>query len=83
MLTERCGILLRWLRRRGTGHLRITDTRIYSYDGEYQDSYMLGDEITLTDDTEIANVKINSDKASVMYRLTDIYQQNYWTPELP
>ena len=44
---------------------------------------MLGDKITLTDDTEIANVKINSDKASVMYRLTDIYQQNYWTPELP
>lgn len=55
----------------------------YSYDGEYQDSYMLGDEITLTDDTEIANVDIGRNKVKVMYRLTDIYQQNYWTPKLP
>lgn len=55
----------------------------YTYDGEYEDSYLLGDKITLTDDTEIANVKIDSGKASVMYRLTDIYQQNYWTPKLP
>lgn len=67
----------------GTGDVVQFICDYYSYDGEYQDSYMLGDEITLTDDTEIANVKINSDKASVMYRLTDIYQQNYWTPELP
>lgn len=54
----------------------------YTYDGEYEDTYELGDKIKLTEDTEIANVDIGKNKAKVMYRLTDIYQQNYWTPEL-
>lgn len=55
----------------------------YSYDGEYRDTYELGDKITLSDDTEIANVDIGRNKTKVMYRLTDIYQQNYWTPYIP
>ena len=55
----------------------------YTYDGKYQDTYELGDKITLTDDVEIANVDVGKNNVKVMYRLTDIYQQNYWTPEIP
>jgi hypothetical protein len=55
----------------------------YSYDGEYQDSYMLGEQITLKDSVEIGYRDFGDNKSSVMFRLTDIYQQNYWTPEQP
>ena len=55
----------------------------YTYDGQYKDTYELGDKITLTDDVEIANVDVKNNNVKVMYRLTDIYQQNYWTPEIP
>ena len=37
----------------------------------------------LTGDDEIANVDVGKNRVKVMYRFTDIYQQNYWTPELP
>ena len=55
----------------------------YTYDGEYKDTFYLGDPMILTGDDEIANVDVGKNKLKVMYRLTDIYQQNYWTPELP
>ena len=55
----------------------------YSYDGEYQDSYMLGEQITLKDNVEIGYRDYGDNKSSIMFRLTDIYQQNYWTPEQP
>lgn len=55
----------------------------YSYDGEYQDSYMLGEQITYKDDTEIGYRDYGDSKDRITYRLTDIYQQHYWTPVLP
>ena len=55
----------------------------YSYDGEYQDSYMLGEQITLKDNVEIGYRDYGDNADRVMYRLTDIYQQHYWTPVLP
>ncbi len=55
----------------------------YSYDGEYQDSYMLGEQITLSDDVEIGYRDYGDNDARIMYRLTDIYQQHYWTPVMP
>lgn len=55
----------------------------YSYDGEYLDSYKLGEQITLTDDVEIGYRDYGNNKDRIMYRLTDIYQQHYWTPVLP
>ena len=54
----------------------------YSYDGTYQDSYYLGEPMVLKDDIVIGNVDIGG-KAKVTYKLTDIYQQSYWTPEVP
>ncbi len=55
----------------------------YTYDGEYSDTYYLGEKMILTGNDEIANISIGDKDTKVMYRLTDIYQQNYWTPEVP
>ena len=54
----------------------------YDYDGNYHDSYKLGDPITLGNTYEIANTPISSDmnRCRVTYRFTDLYQQEYWTP---
>ncbi len=51
----------------------------YSYDGEYQDSYYLGEQMKVTDKMEISNVELEKDKFLPMYRFRDIYQQVYWT----
>ena len=56
----------------------------YSYDGVYQDSYHLVEEPWLYHaDAQISNVYINASAANAVYRFTDIYGQNYWTPAIP
>jgi len=55
----------------------------YSYDGSYEDSYMLGDPMTVDGTLTISNVYLTDYTLSACYRFTDIYQQSYWTPELP
>lgn len=52
----------------------------YSYDGTYQDSYYLGEKMTVTEEMTISNVEIGEGAIRVMYRFTDIYNQSYWTP---
>ena len=52
----------------------------FDYDGVYRDTYKLGKPITLGETVEIANTPIDRSKCQVTFRLTDIYQQNYWTP---
>ncbi|MBP3569261.1 MAG: peptidase C11 [Lachnospiraceae bacterium] len=52
----------------------------YSYEGEYQDSYFLGDQMVVTENMEISNVDVGEGKVKVTYRFTDIYNQQYWTP---
>lgn len=54
----------------------------YSYDGEYLDSYKLDAKIVISDNTQISNVKIE-EATKATYRLTDIYNQYYWTPVAP
>ena len=44
------------------------------------ESYKLGDPIVLGDETEITNTAVNTEKCRLTYCLTDIYQQQYWTP---
>ncbi|MBQ8123727.1 MAG: peptidase C11, partial [Ruminococcus sp.] len=51
----------------------------YTYDGEYQDSYILGDEITLGDKVTISNTVVGDGEVRLMYCFTDIYNQEYWT----
>jgi len=52
----------------------------YSYEGEYQDSYFLGEQMVVTENMEISNVDVGAGKVRVTYRFTDIYNQQYWTP---
>lgn len=51
----------------------------YSYDGTYQDSYMIGDQMTVSGDMQISDVRIGDGSEKITYRLTDIYNQEYWT----
>ncbi len=60
----------------------------YSYEGEYLDSYLLGDPITVSskDGIVIGNIDIGSNseyKPLATYRITDIYEQTYWTEVIP
>jgi len=54
----------------------------YTYDGEYQDSYMIGEQLTVTDDMEISNVSIADMKTEITYKLTDIYGAEHWSAVL-
>ncbi len=54
----------------------------YSYDGTYEDSYYLGEQMTVTSDMRISNVDVGEGAVRVTYRFTDIYNQHYWTPAL-
>ena len=56
----------------------------YTYSGEYTDSYMLGDRMTVEGELEISNVYLPDDgNAVASYKLTDLYNQSYWTPVIP
>ena len=53
----------------------------FDYKGNYQDSYKLGDPITLGDVTTIGYAYVkNPEKCRLTYCFTDYYQQQYWTP---
>ena len=54
----------------------------YSYDREYLDSYMLGEQMTISDHMTISNVDVGSGKVLLTYRFTDIYNQEYWSDTL-
>ncbi len=55
----------------------------YSYAGSYQDSYLLGEPVTVTEDgLTISNVPLDG-SIRVTYRFTDLYSQYHWTPVVP
>jgi len=51
----------------------------YSYDGEYLDSYMLGEQLVVEDELYVSDVYINEEAANLTYQFTDIYNREYWT----
>ena len=51
----------------------------YSYDGEYLDSYMLGDRLVVDGQLQISDVYVDADAARLTYLFTDIYNQHYWS----
>ena len=55
----------------------------YSYDGEYLDSYMLGDQLIVDGELTISDVYIDADAARLTYLFTDIYNQQYWSAPAP
>jgi hypothetical protein len=52
----------------------------YDYDGEYTDSYYLGDQYIASGQWRISNVAIGSAGFKMTYRITDIYGNQFWTP---
>ena len=54
----------------------------YSYSGEYQDSYLLGEPLTVTQELTISDVPLEG-ATRATYRFTDLYHQHYWTPVVP
>ena len=56
----------------------------YAYDGTYRDSYRFGEAWTYHAGAEIGNAYIpEAEKVNAVYRFTDVYGQNYWTPAIP
>ncbi len=50
----------------------------YRYDGSYENSYLLGDQMIYDGELRISDVLLE-DAVRMSYRFTDLYQQNYWT----
>lgn len=55
----------------------------YSYDGQYLDSYMLGEQLIVEGELVISDVYVDADAARLTYLFTDIYNQQYWTTPAP
>ena len=54
----------------------------YSYDGEYQDSYLLGDPVTISGEPVIEYLRPDAGSLRLMYKFTDLYENEFWTPAL-
>ncbi|WP_026651445.1 clostripain-related cysteine peptidase [Butyrivibrio proteoclasticus] len=57
----------------------------YTYDMEYQDSYYLGEQVTVNkamSEMVISNVSVGDGEVLETYCFTDIYSQKYWTNAL-
>ena len=70
---------------KGMEALQVGDTLdficdYYTYDGEYEDSYFLGEQMVVSEKMTISNVDVGEGAVKVTYRFTDIYNQHYWTP---
>lgn len=51
----------------------------YDYDMNYQDSYMIGEQVTYSDNMTISNTSVGDGACHILYRFSDIYNQDYWT----
>ena len=51
----------------------------YSYDGDYLDSYMLGDQLVVNGELRISDVYVDEEFSRMTYLFTDIYNQQYWS----
>ena len=53
----------------------------YTYDGEFESAYKLGEPLTVgADGLEILYYALDNVNCSVTWRLTDIYGNHFWTP---
>ena len=55
----------------------------YSYEGEYLDSYMLGEQLIVNGELVISDVYVDVAAARLTYCFTDIYNRQYWTNPVP
>ncbi|MCR5100020.1 MAG: peptidase C11 [Butyrivibrio sp.] len=54
----------------------------YSYDGTFNDSYYLGNQMTVTDEITISNTVLGEGSEIALYKFTDIYNQSYWSDSI-
>ncbi|MBR6381618.1 MAG: peptidase C11 [Lachnospiraceae bacterium] len=54
----------------------------YSYDGEFIDSFFIGSRQTVTGALTVSDTYLSDDHIA-LYRFTDLYNQNHWSPRLP
>lgn len=54
----------------------------YTYDGDYTDSYYLGERMIVSDNMKISNVSVGDGTLKISYCFTDIYNQVYWTESI-
>ena len=51
----------------------------YTYAGDYQDSYMLGEQLTVSGDLKLSDVELKDGALKITYLFTDRYNQEYWS----
>jgi len=54
----------------------------YTYDGEYSDTYYLGKQYIATGEWTVENLALTNRDYQMTYRITDIYNNKYWTPSV-
>ena len=54
----------------------------YTYDGQYSDTYYLGEQYIASGEWTIENLSVKNSSYRMTYRLTDIYGNRYWTPAI-
>ncbi len=54
----------------------------YGYDRSFQDAYYLGDPLTVSGPLSLGNIRLDNGAFVASYRVTDIYQNHYWTPSM-
>ncbi|MCQ2546764.1 MAG: clostripain-related cysteine peptidase [Clostridia bacterium] len=56
----------------------------YDYNGNFKTNYQIGHTITINnpDNITIRNIDLGSNSIKLLYKFTDIFQQEYWTPEI-
>ncbi len=54
----------------------------YTYDGQYSDTYYLGEQYIASGEWKIENLSVENSSYRMTYRLTDIYGNRYWTPAI-
>ena len=51
----------------------------YDYNGNFSDTHVLGDKLTIKDQLYLGDVNISDQKTLSLYEVIDIYNQSYWT----
>ncbi len=54
----------------------------YTYAGDYKDTYYLGKQYTATGEWKIENLSVGNKNYQMTYRITDIYNNKFWTPSI-
>lgn len=55
----------------------------YDYDGNYSDTYYLGEPMIADGELEVSDITVTGSDMYYGYELTDIYNASRWTPMLP